>query len=266
VTVPFYARPSLHVEAYDVLHATVPGGDDLAFFTALADEVGGPILELGCGTGRLTVPLAEAGFEIVGLDRSEPMLALARGRVARLDAGARDRIAIVEADVRSYELDRTFGLVFAAFRVFMALTDQETQLEALATVRRHLRPDGRLALDVFDPRLDMLTPGTHPIERRLSGTLPSGNRVDAGPFERTNDPISQVLVERWRFLEIEPDGRVVRDEEETLTLRWTYRHEMGHLLARAGFDVLAEYGDYSGGPPAYGAEQIWIARPTQDPR
>lgn len=263
---PFYARPSLHVEAYDVLHASVPGGDDLAFFTALAREVGGPILELGCGTGRLTIPLAEAGFAIVGLDRSGPMVALARGRVARTDPAARERIALVEGDMRSYELGQTFGLVFAAFRVFMALTDPEAQLEALAAARRHLRPNGRLALDVFDPRLDMLSPGTHPLERRLSGTLPSGNRIEAGPFERTNDALSQVLVERWRFLEIGPDGQVLRDEEETLTLRWTYRHEMRHLLSRAGFEVLAEYGDYAGGPPAYGAEQIWVARPTLDHR
>jgi SAM-dependent methyltransferase len=266
VTAPFYARPSLHVEAYDVLHASVPGGDDLAFFEALAQAVGGPILELGCGTGRLTIPLAEAGFEVVGLDRSEPMLALARARAARIDPAARERISFVEADMRSYELEQTFGLVFAAFRVFMALVDSEAQLDALATARRHLRADGRLALDVFDPRLDMLTPGTHPLERRVSGTLASGNRVEAGPFERTNDALSQVLVERWRFIELQPDGLVLREEEETLTLRWTYRHEMRHLLARAGFDVQFEYGDYAGGPPAYGAEQIWVARPTQDPR
>lgn len=266
MNVRFYDRPSLHVEAYDALHSDIPGGDDLAFFAALAKETGGPILELGCGTGRLTIPLAEAGFEVVGLDRSQAMLDMARRRLDTLDDAARRRVSLVEGDMRSYELEPTFGLIFAAFRVFMALIDPDEQLEALITARRHLRTDGRLALDVFDPRLDLLTPGTHPIARQVTGRLPSGNVVEAGPFERTNDPLRQVLVERWRFVERDAEGNEVRAEDEVLTMRWTYRYEMRHLLVRAGLDVVAEFGDYAGGPPAYGAEQIWVARAAEDRR
>jgi SAM-dependent methyltransferase len=264
VSVPFYTRPSLHVEAYDAIHPVIPGGDDLAFFAALARETGGRVLELGCGTGRLTIPLAEAGFEIVGLDRSSAMLDVARRRLDALDDAARGRVSLVEGDMRSYELEPTFALIFAAFRVFMALLDPDAQLEALITARRHLRSGGRVAVDVFDPRLDLLTPGTHPITRQVSGRLPSGNVVEAGPIQRTNDPLRQVLVERWRFVERDADGHEVRAEEEVLTMRWTYRFEMRHLLARAGFDVVAEFGDYAGGPPAYGAEQIWVARAAED--
>ena len=80
----FYTRPGLHVATYDVLHREVPGGDDIAFFRRLAVAADGPTLELGCGSGRVTIPLAEAGVDIVGLDRSTAMLRLATesGRVA----------------------------------------------------------------------------------------------------------------------------------------------------------------------------------------
>lgn len=260
MSVPFYARPSLHVEAYDTLHAAVPGGEDLAFITELARETGGPLLVLGCGTGRLTIPLASGGFDVVGLDRSSAMLEVARAKSAALDPDSRRRLGLVEADMTSFELDRPFGLVFAVFRVFMALLDPEAQLAALTTAFRHLAPGGRLVIDLFDPRLDALVPGTHAISRLVTGRLASGSVVEAGPFERTCDMVRQVFVERWRFVERDPAGREIRVEEEVLSLRWTYRYEMRHLLALAGFEVEAEYGDYAGGPPTYAAEQIWVAR------
>lgn len=261
MSAPFYQRAGLNVESYDAIVPDVPpGGDDLAFITALAKETGGPLLELACGTGRLTIPLAEAGFEIVGLDRSGAMLAVARTKAQVLGAPVRERLRFVEADMATFDLPERFGLAFAVFRGFMLLVDVEAQLAALAAARRHLRPGGLLVLDLFDPRLDLLHPGTVMPPRVISGELASGTRVEASPGQRTVDPVRQVFEEPWRFVERDAAGTILRDERELLTMRWTYRHEMHHLLTLAGFDDLREYGDYAGGSPAYGAEQIWVAR------
>jgi SAM-dependent methyltransferase len=266
MSTPFYGRPGLHVEAYDALHATVPGGDDVAFVAAAAREAPGGILELGCGTGRLAIPLAAAGFEVVGLDLSTAMLDVARAKAGSLDDAARARVVFVEGDMTAYELGRRFGVVCAVFRVFMALLDVDAQVAALSAARRHLVPGGVLIIDLFDPRVDLLVPGTHPVSRQVTASLADGSVVDAGPYERTSDMLRQVLVERWRFVERGADGTQLRVEEEELSMRWTYRYEMRHLLTLAGFDDLREYGDYAGGPPAYAAEQIWVARRAEGVR
>lgn len=260
----FYSRPSLHVEAYDALHGAIPGGADLAYFRDLAERSGGPVLELGCGSGRLTIPLAEAGFDIVGLDRSAAMLERAEARRAALPPEARRRVRFIEGDMTDFRIGRRFGLVFAAFRVFMSLLDTEAQRRSLAAIRRHLRPDGLLSIDVFDPRFDLLGPGRQPGQSRMEATHPvSGNRVAAAAIERDNDVLRQVLTEQWRFVEEGPDGAIVREEHEELRLRWTFRHEMRHLLELTGFEILGEQSDYAGTGPAYGREQIWLARPTR---
>ncbi len=88
----------------------------------------------------------------------------------------------------------------------------------------------------------------------------TGRLVRVTAVERTNDLVAQRFTERWRFREIDDDGTIVREEHETLVLRWTYRHELHHLLELAGFEPVAESSDYAGSPPAYGNEIIVVAR------
>jgi len=258
----FYDRPSLHVEVYDTLFGQgVPGGDDVAFFRRLALESGGPVLELGAGTGRVAIPLAEAGVDMTGLDRSAAMLAIAHRKRRALPPEVRRHLRFVQGDMTDLHVGRRFGLVFAAFRVFMALPDVADQRRALDGIRRHLRPGGLLVLDVFDPRLDRVVHGPLDESERREVVHPaSGNPVTVTIGPRVNDAIRQVFTQRWRFTEHDPGGAVVRDEEEELTLRWTYRYELRHLLELEGFEPLSELSDYDGSPPAYGQEQIWLAR------
>jgi SAM-dependent methyltransferase len=257
----FYLRPGLHVETYDAQHDTIPGGDDVSFFRDLARRSDGPVLELGCGTGRVAIPLAEAGLDVVGLDRSAAMLAVATERRRVLPADVRRRIRFVEGDMTDFRLPRRFGLVFAAFRVFMALPDEAAQRSALTAIRRHLRPGGLLSIDLFDPRLDMLTPDARVQTERLEFEHPrTGNTVSASVERRVNDPLVQRFTMLWRFAEKGSDGSLIREEFEELTLRWTYRYEMRHLLELSGFEIVSEFSDFSGAPPSYGDEQIWVAR------
>jgi SAM-dependent methyltransferase len=258
---PFYGTAGLHVAIYDAMHGPVPGGDDVAFFRSLAERAVGPVLELGCGTGRVGVPLAAAGFEVVGIDRSPAMLERARARIAALTPEVRSRIRLVEGDFATTIAGEGFGLAFAAFRVFMSVLDPDAQLLALETVRRQLRPDGLIAIDLFDPRYDLLIEDTtDPIDRGTYVNRDTARPVRVTTLSRHNDPLAQRFEEHWLFEELDPLGHAGRSEVERLTLRWTFRHEMRHLLIRAGFEPIAETSDYAGSPPAYGLEQIWVAR------
>ena len=263
----FYERPSLNIETYDARAATVPGGDDIAFFRALAAEAGGPVLELGSGTGRVTLPMAEAGFEIVGRERSEAMRAFAGAKLAPREGALRERVEFVPGDMASFDLQRTFALVIVPFRAFQMLHTPEEQRSCLAAIRQHLAPAGRVAINLYDPWLDVLAPGwkpedndEHDLFAEMIVEYPAtGNIVEVDTISHEADQVRQLSTEIWVFREVDDAGHTVREEVETLTMRWTYRYEMRYLLELSGFDVLAEYSDYDRAPPAYGGEQIWVA-------
>lgn len=262
----FYERPGLHVLVYDHLAdaaaAAGPMRGDVAFYRSLADEHGGPILELGCGTGRVALRLAEAGHEVVGVDRSAPMLEIAERKRQAAAADVAARLQLVEADMRDLDLGRTFRVAVIAFRSFAHLLTIGDQRRCLAAVHRHLDPAGILALNVFDPRLDLCLPGDapgYPISRGAA-SLPGGTTVEIATTSRTNDPLHQRMVETWRFIERAADGTVAREESEELTLRWTYRYELHHVLALSGFELVAEYSDFAQSPPRYAGELVVVAR------
>lgn len=164
----------------------------------------------------------------------------------------------------SFELGRQFGLIIIAFRSFQMLLTPEAERSCLEAARRHLAPGGKLVVNLFDPLLERLTPGTLAPEEPLVGRTvvhpQSGNVVRVEVLERTNRTLDQVLEETWRFTEFSAPGVVLRQEEEVLRMRWLYRYEMRYLLELCGFEVEAEYSDFHGSAPAYGREQVWVAR------
>jgi SAM-dependent methyltransferase len=255
----FYSDNGLNVETYDQRTGTPAG--EIDFYVHHAVESGGPVLELGAGTGRVSLPIARAGIDVVGLDRSRGMLNVAERKRAAEPMETRARARFVVGDMTDFDLGETFALTIVPFRAFLMLVTPEGQRNALACIRRHLRPNGMLIIDIFDPRLDMLTPeNTRWRQQFPHMELANGNVVAVEVLERINDPVAQTLEERWRFTQTAASGDLVREEIELLRLRWSYRYEMRYLLELAGFIIEAEQSDYLGAPPAYGREQIWIAR------
>jgi ubiquinone/menaquinone biosynthesis C-methylase UbiE len=258
---PVYAGRTLHVRSYDSVNTgerlVIRG--DANFYLDLARRTGEDVLEIGVGTGRVALQMAAAGARITGLDASPDMLALAAEKAAC--GGLTARIRLVCADMRAFDLARhQFGLVIAPFRAFQLLLTPEDQLKALAGFRRHLRPGGVLALHLFDPDLRFLLPGaTGPIDRQIGVDCDTGHPVEAVLETALFDHVSQVRHDLWRYRLFALDGAVLEEEALELSLRWTYRWEMRHLLHRAGFAVEADFSDFAGSPPAYGKEQIWVA-------
>jgi ubiquinone/menaquinone biosynthesis C-methylase UbiE len=256
----FYSLGGINAATYDTRTTTPPG--EIDFYVARARASGGPVLELGCGTGRVTWPLARAGVPIVGLDLEPAMLerAEAKRRDEPVDVNARARF--VRGDMSNFSLDERFALAIIPFRAFLMLLTTEEQQQTLACVRRHLARGGALIIDIFDPRYDLLAEETFTPRREVpSMHVPeTGNTVSVTVVERINDRVRQRATERWRFREESPDGKLVSEEEELLEIRWIFRYEMRHLFSLAGFVVEEELSDYLGAPPAYGREQIWVVR------
>jgi SAM-dependent methyltransferase len=261
----FYARDSLNVESYDSQAGDVhPAlGGDVEYYIDLARTLGGPVLDLGGGTGRVAWPVAEAGFDVTSLDLSAPMLARSEMKRELASPAARTRVELVHADVRDFALAARFGLAIAPFRVFQLLLSPDDQQAALATIHRHLRPGGVLVLQLFDPLLEMCAAFDGVPSNTDRGTVvlrDSGHRLTRQVLHRTTDPLQQLMTEVWEFTEVDDAGTTLRSDRETLQMRWTYRFEMRYLLEASGFDVTAEYSDFRGSPPKYAAEQIWVAR------
>jgi SAM-dependent methyltransferase len=264
----FYGRRGLNTEIYARRTPRLPVVEgDVEFYLELAREAPGRTLELGCGTGRVLVALARAGIEVTGLDLSAPMLDEAEEALAREPGEVSARIELVEGDMSGFEIGEQFGFVYIAFRSFMMLRTVEEQRACLECVHRHLVPGGLLAIDLFDPVLHRMGPGQQENGWRSLGWEvhpDSFNVVRIEVLDRNNNVVNQVFEETWRFTEVGTDG-VVRQEEEVLKLRWTYRYEMRHLLELCGFEVLAEYSDYKKAPPAYGKELLFVARKALTP-
>lgn len=236
--------------------------EDVAFYENLAREARGPILELGCGTGRVLLPSARAGYEITGLDASAAMLAVCRKNLAREGPGVQARVVLHSGDMRAFDLGRKFALITIPFRPFQHLETVTDQLACLACVRQHLAPGGRFVFDLFDPRLDALVD-----ETRATGfghepevTMPDGRKLKRWARVPHHDRPNQVLHCELIYDTVTPDGAEAR-VIDAFRMRYLFRFEAEHLLARAGFEVEALYCDYDKSP--YGAkpeqELIFVA-------
>ena len=255
----------LVVATYDLLteQANRQIAGDVAFYLDSAERYRGPILELGVGTGRIAWPLAQAGHEVVGLDRSRAMLDAAKRKASTYPDAVGKRLLLIEADIASFDLDLPFPLALMPFSTFQHLARPEQQRACLTNIRRHLQPGGRLVLDVFDPVLDACVPGAAtPNPDREAIDPENGHTLRRRSIARTNDPLNQTFIEIFRLERFDGSGRLLASEDATHHLRWATRQEMVYLFELAGFEVEAEYSDFAGGAPAYGKRQIWIIKAT----
>ena len=137
---------------YDEFEFSQPG--DVKFYTEEAVKAGSPVLELGCGTGRTLIPIAQAGVDIVGLDLSPEMLAKAGENIQKVGFDSQQRIELVQGDMSTFVLEQRFDLITVPNRSFLHLLTQDNQRQCLQRIRHHLNDKGCLVLNVFDPNLE----------------------------------------------------------------------------------------------------------------
>jgi SAM-dependent methyltransferase len=231
-------------EYYDLLYAERE--DDLDLWLSLAEKFGEPILEIGCGTGRLLLPLAEAGYRICGIDLSELALSAARARLE--GAGLSRQAEVFLADMRDFSLRRKrFHLAFIPINTFMHCLDTEEQLACLRSIHNHLAVGGRLVVDNYNPSPSLLLDldGRTHLERELDDEM-TGRRVQWFTSQK-GDIALQTNQVTYILDEIGDDG-TVRRASFSFRMRYAFRYELELLLQAAGFDLQECYGDYDQSP------------------
>jgi SAM-dependent methyltransferase len=225
---------------YDLEHDDLVA--DAALYSELARESGGPVLELGCGTGRILLALSRAGHKIVGLDQSAPMLARAEAKL-RGRADLRGAWRLVHADARQFDVQERFALILAPLDFLGYFATIEDQLAVLATARRHLAAEGRLVLDVTFPGVSFYTQPDGVLVLQWSHALPSGEDVTKW-WVRELDPGRQIL-RLTALYDVRAADCTMRRWVYPLDLRYYHRFELELLLARAGFRVKSIFGSYA---------------------
>jgi SAM-dependent methyltransferase len=231
---------------------------DVQFYVELARARGGPVLELGVGTGRVALALARAGVEVVGVEPVRAMLEQARAKARTLPAQARARLSLLRGDARRLALARTFPLVIAPFNVLMHFYTRRDLERLLAVVRRHLAPRGRFVFDVAMPDLRAMLRSPGKLYRGPRVTHPrSGARFDY--FEAFEyDPARQVQMVSMVFQSLEnlADLRSV-----PLSQRQFFPQELEALLHYNGLALESHWGDFARGALGPDSEiQILVAK------
>jgi SAM-dependent methyltransferase len=250
------------IPGFGVLYDSVPlyaARKDAGFYVAQAVGSGGHVLELGCGTGRILIPIAREGVRIAGLDGSSEMLARCRSKLRDEPAAVRERVLLHEADVRSFDLDAQFAMIIAPFRVMQHLVTIDEQIECLDSVRRHLAPGGRLVFDVFNPHFHRMVA----VDGSEQEDTPEQSLPDGRVFRRTARITRVRWVEQVNDVELVyyvalGKGVVPDRYVHGFPMRWYLRTELEHLLARAGFRVASIQGDFEGGALGDGSPEIVV--------
>jgi len=236
---------------YDWENARTLGRRDVPFWLRMTAAVRGPVLELGCGTGRVTMPLAHDGVHVVGVDRSAEMLARARRRVRRQRRGVAPRL--VRADIRHLPFPAaSFRMAIAPYGILQSLLSERDLKATLADVARVVRPDGFFGLELV---ADLPAWGEYSRRVSLRGRRSSGGgQVTLIESVRQDRPRGLTIFDQ-EF--VERRGRTSRRHAFALTFRTLSVPQMTRRLAAAGFQVEAVLGDYQGGPWDPRAE-VWI--------
>ena len=229
--------------------------EDLEFWLDLADEYGDPVLELGCGTGRVLLNLARRGHAVTGVDNAPEMLARLE---SKLNAASHGHLAqppvLLQASMDAFAAPQPFRLAVMPFNTFMHLLTPAAQLGTLTHVRSHLAPGAALALDVTNPGEAYGAPETG---LTLERTFADGDRTVQQFAAVALDRAAQLARITWLYDSTALDGGLQRTIVP-LTLRYTFPGEMRLLLERCGFALTHLYGDYDRSPYVDGAPRLLV--------
>ena len=221
---------------YDQIHQGIT--EDVGFWLRQTARYGAPVLELACGTGRISIPISKAGFPVTGIDMCHSMLSQ-----AVLKTESQIPVEWVQADVRNFELRRKFPLIIFPFRAIAALLYLEDLESCLCCVRRHLALGGRFIIDAFNPRLDILL--HNPQDRFPLREYPDPHGKGTVVVTQSNEYDATSQINKIHFYYQLPKLR--EEVVERLDLRMYFPQELDALLKHNGFNLEEKAGDYGGG-------------------
>lgn len=251
-TIPLYEKIAHY---YDLTHVALRA--DIPFVLALGMEAGGPVLELGCGSGRLLLPLARAGIAVTGVDNSPAMLQRARQKLAAESPAVRQRVTLVEADMTAFDLPQRFSLILLSYNTFMHLPPTQMK-QALQAAAGHLLPTGRLFIDLANP-LDLAqTPMDQVITLERAFSDPETGDLVLQCASNLLDLEQQRLRVTWIYDAAPPAGGTVQRLVTQVDFYYLYPHELDLLLSQAGLKLAALYGSYHRAPFTEEGERLLV--------
>ncbi len=253
-------EPPYDPDLYDLATSPTFRGD-LESYRRHARNSGGPILELGAGTGRISLAIARDGVSVHALDADPGMLAALRRKVAAEPAAVRERVVVVEEDMRTFRLEPRFALVIAPFRALLHNLTEDDHLACFQRVREHLRPESRFLFNVFHPSLEYMAQHVGPLAGvwRLAGTF---RREDGGYVVRSEanryETVPQLVHSHHRYEEYGPDGVLRRTFLHRLELSYLYPADIRRLLTRAGFRTVEIAGGFDDRPVQHDTDELVV--------
>jgi len=248
---------------YDSAYSSKADLRDVPFYVEMAQLTGGPVLEIGCGTGRVLLEIAARGIEIEGLDFSEDQLRVLEAKLHALAPGIRDRIRLHRADMRNFALDRRFRMITAPFRPLQHLYTVADQIAAFRAVRKHLLPDGLFVFDLFYPNYRLLEEDQG--EERLDLEWPDPDkpgRIIRRYFVREAiDKLHQVFKGHFIFRTFDGE-QIVEEEREPLQMSYYAYPQLLLLFEQCGFRIAEEFGSFARDPIEICKEMIFVLRCT----
>ena len=242
-------------EWYDIFYSSADPSD-IEFYKSLCIASGGPILEIGVGTGRIALPLSEYGLEVVGIDLYEPMIKAAHKRALE-SAPLKGKLQLIQADMRNFDLGRKFPIVTIPARTLLLATSEQEQFQTLCNAAKHLNHDGTMAFNLFYPDPDMLHDDPNKefllevIDKSEGGryVLTAKNQFD---LENQINDGTQIVEE------FDSEGNLLKRVELTVVVRYLYPEQITKLLDRVGLKLLEIWGDFEGGELNEQSEEIVI--------
>lgn len=220
----------------------------IRFYMELAREIGGPVLEIACGTGLVALPIAARGLPVTGVDLARPMLAHALAKAQQQGLF----IDLIEADARQFHIAKQFSFIYLtgnAFQAFLNCADQEL---LLASVKRHLAPHGIFAFETRNPSGHDLSTLSEE-EKWFTYHNVQGQLVSVSGTQ-FYDPLIQIM--HWTTYRRWHDSTGDHVTTTRISCRFTYPQELGALLHYNGFQIAQQYGDWNKGVLAAGSEEI----------
>jgi len=242
---------------YDAAYAAKKDLVDLPFYVELAKKYGGPVLEIGCGTGRVLLPIVREGVEIHGADQSPAMLRVLKKRLKSESREVRSKVRLFQGDMRTVRLKKKYSLVIMPFRPLQHMHTLKDQIAALTSAAAHLNKGGVFAFDVFLPKFEGIAAAIGQKRLELEWNDPEDATKVVRRYYRMEswDKINQTFAGTFRF-EIHQGEKLLAEETETLRMTYYLYPQLRALFLLADLEAVKEYGSFAKTPLDDTAEQM----------